>query len=343
LRNALEMAGVIAYDEMMCQLMFKRSIAGCKIKNAKDIRAVEDCEVSAIQEWMQRHDVRRISKETVQQAVDLVGHENKFHPVLDYLNGLKWDNVPRLNGFLAKYFNCTEQDKEYLAKIGRWFLISMVARIADPGGKCDYMIVLEGEQGLMKSTACGILGDKWFDDTLPEIRGGDDVRVSQHLRGKWLIEVGELASIKAADAENLKTFLTRRNERYIPKYGHNEIHEPRRCVFVGTTNKHTWLCDETGGRRFWPVRVGDVIDLDGLKRDRDQLFAEAVVAYRAKEAFWPTREFEAEFIKPEQERRYVEDAWEAKIDAWLNPTSKPRNRVTINETAVLALNIDLRA
>jgi predicted P-loop ATPase len=192
------------------------------------------------------------------------------------------------------------------------------------------MIVLEGEQGVMKSTACSIIGGKWFDDTIPAIKGGDDVRVSQHLRGKWLIEIGELSSIRKAEAEALKTFLTRRDERYIAKYGRNEVHEPRQCVFIGTTNMSQYLADETGGRRFWPVKVGK-IDIDALTRDRDQLFAEAVEAYKAKEQYWPDREFEGKFIKKEQEGRFIDDAWEAKIETYLNITHGPRDKSTIKE------------
>jgi predicted P-loop ATPase len=245
--------------------------------------------------------------------------------VKDYLGKLEWDGVERINEWLAKYLGCSRQHPEYLSSIGRWFLISMVARIFEPGCKCDYMVVLEGEQGVLKSTACGILGGEWYNDTLPEIRGGDDVRVTQHLRGKWVIEVGELSSIRTAEAESLKTFLTRRDERYIPKYGHNEVHEPRQCVFVGTTNKEEWLRDDTGGRRFWPVKVG-TIDIDALKRDRDQLFAEAVVAYNRSARWWPDRDFEARFIKPEQESRYVEDAWEGLISVWLDRPEEDHKR-----------------
>jgi predicted P-loop ATPase len=335
LRNAPEMTGLLAYDEMMRQLMFTRSIGGCKIKDARDLRAVEDAEVTALQEWLQRHNIRRVAKETVQQAVELIGREHAFHPVKDYLTGVRWDGVKRLDGSLASYFGCSEQPAEYLSHIGRWFFISLVARVFDPGCKCDYMIVLEGEQGVMKSTACSVIGGKWFDDAVPAIKGGDDVRVSQHLRGKWLIEIGELSSIRKAEAEALKTFVTRRDERYIAKYGRNEVHEPRQCVFIGTTNMSQYLADETGGRRFWPVKVG-TIDIDALKRDRDQFFAEAVVAYKAREQYWPDREFEGKFIKKEQEGRFIDDAWEGMIDTWLG---KERQVTTVPEIAEDMLGI----
>ena len=194
------------------------------------------------------------------------------------------------------------------------------------------MLVLEGKQGAGKSRACRVLAGEYFSDDLPDIHGKD---AAQHLRGKWLIEVAELSAISKADAEALKSFISRPEEKYRPPYGRKEVTEPRQCVFVGTTNRATYLKDETGARRFWPVKVG-FIDIDALTRDRDQLFAEAVAAYRAGAEWWPDAAFEREHIAPEQRQRFDTDPW----DQTIRDYALGRERVAVMEIAETALSLD---
>jgi predicted P-loop ATPase len=195
------------------------------------------------------------------------------------------------------------------------------------------MPVLEGRQGVRKSTACRVLGGEWFSDSLPDVAQSKDV--AQHLRGKWLIEIAELSAMSRAEDAALKAFISRPVERYRPSYGRAEVIEPRHCVFVGTTNKSTYLRDETGGRRFWPVKVG-AIDTDALAHDRDQLFAEAVVRFHAGARWWPDGAFEAKHIRPQQDTRFESDAWEEAIKAYVTG----RDRVTVTEIAKNALRIE---
>jgi predicted P-loop ATPase len=330
LRADAHLADLLVYDEMLRAELLTGPVPA-SLRKPEERRPIQDADVSAMQEFMQRRGLERVSKDTVHQAVALRARERAFHPVQDYLNGLAWDGKPRLAKWLHTYLGAEATD--YTAGIGTMFLVAMVARVFQAGCKADYMLVLEGAQGARKSTACAILGGQWFSDNLPDIRGGKDV--SQHLNGKWLIEVGEMAATDKAEAAALKAFITRPVERYRPSYGRKDVIEPRQCVFIGTTNEATYLRDKTGGRRFWPVKVG-IVDTDALAADRDQLFAEAVTLYRQGAAWWPSSDFEAQHIRAEQEARYEADAWEQAIAEWLVGKSK----VTVLEVARGALAIE---
>ncbi|MDF0495381.1 virulence-associated E family protein [Bradyrhizobium yuanmingense] len=323
------MRDAFAFDEMQRTVMLTHEIGSPTAPF--EHRPIADEDVTIATEWLQKAGLKRIARDTVRDAINARAKENAYHPVLQYLNGLVWDGRPRVNIWTTTRLGaeCTP----YTQAVGKMFLVALVARVFDPGCKADYMPVFEGPQGAMKSSACAVLGGEWFSDSLPEITAGKDV--TQHLRGKWLIEIGEMHAMNRVESAQLKAFITRQVERYRPSYGRYEVVEPRQCVFIGTTNKETYLRDETGGRRFWPVRVGK-IDIDGLLEDRDQLFAEAVHLYRAGAAWWPDANFEREHIKPQQETRYEADAWEEQIAGYLEINEK----VTVSQVAKNALLIE---
>ena len=335
------MPKVVAFDEMARTAVLVEST---EAEPGFEPRPVTDVDAGILQERLQHRGLPRISKDVMNQAIDVRAHECRFHPVRDYLDSLRWDGTPRIRGgewsgetvppFLTKYFGVPAS--AYVQAIGTMFLESMVARIYEPGCKADYMLVIEGPQGSNKSTACKIIGGPWFSDALPDLsQSGKDV--SQHLRGKWLIEVSELHAMNKAETTLLKAFITRDTERYRPSYGRREVVEPRQCVFVGTTNRATYLRDETGGRRFWPVKATRIA-IDALERDRDQIFAEAVHLYRAGQQWWPDREFEELHINPEQAARYEADAWEEHIAEYLDSVAK----CTVSQVAKEALYIETK-
>jgi hypothetical protein len=340
LRADPDLANTLAFDQMLHAPVLRLALPAApngRTTGGTDPlpRPLRDADVSDLREYVQHHGFPRISRDISHEAADKRARELSFHPVRQRLDSLAWDGTLRLDGWLAKYLGSTSE-REYLNAIGPMFLISMVARVYEPGCKVDYMLVLEGDQGEAKSQFCAILAGEWFSDALPDNIKSKDA--SQHFRGKWLIEIGELSAFSRAETEALKAFITRDTERYRPAYGRLEVIEPRQCVFIGTTNKATYLKDDTGGRRFWPVMVGR-IDLKDLRRDRDQLFAEAVMRYRRGDQWWPDVAFERRVIRPEQEGRYESDVWEEEIAKYV----KDLSRVTVTQIARLALGFDVIA
>lgn len=333
LRGAEELIGAIGLDEMLAAPILLRPLPRVE-GPADDLaapRPIRDTDVSAVQEWLQQAGLPRIGKDCCHQSVDLTAQENAFHPVRQYLDAQRWDGKQRLDSWLSTYLGA--EATAYTSGIGSMVLIAMVARIFSPGAKADYLLVLEGAQGARKSTACAVLGGEWFSDNLPDVTDGKDV--SQHLVGKWLIEISELSAMSKAESATLKAFISRPVERYRLSYGRKEVIQPRQCVFIGTTNKTAYLRDETGGRRFWPVRVGEVV-IGDLIRDRDQLFAEAVAQYRAGAKWWPDSAFEQTHIAPQQEARFESDAWEETLSAFL----LDKQSVLVGELAREALHIE---
>jgi predicted P-loop ATPase len=329
LRRDPAIRDAFAFDEMKCMPMLMHTIGDPLAQF--DHRPVTDDDITILTEFLQKAGLRRISRDIVRDAVSARARENAFHPVREYLNALTWDGKSRVRVWMTTKLGADLS--AYTQSVGTMFLVSLVARVYEPGCKVDYMPVLEGPQGAMKSAACAVLGGEFFSDCLPDVAAGKDV--AQHLRGKWVIEIGEMHAMNRAESAQLKAFITRQVERYRPSYGRFEVVEPRQCVFIGTTNQATYLRDETGGRRFWPVKIGE-IDIDGLAEDRDHLFAEAVHLYRLGEPWWPDRRFEQEHIKPQQESRYEADAWQEMIISYLAPQQK----VTVGQVAKEALFID---
>ena len=329
LRRDSGLRDCLAYDEMQRTAMLMHPI-GSPLAPFEP-RAVVDEDVAYVSEYLQQAGLKHISSGVVRDAIGARAGENSFHPVRNYLESLQWDGHKRANVWLKTKLGAELTD--YTAAIGRLFLIAMVARVYEPGCKSDHMMVLEGAQGALKSSACAVLGGPWFSDALPDVGSGKDV--SQHLCGKWLIEIGEMHAMGKTETTLLKSFITRQVEKYRPSYGRFQVQEARQCVFIGTTNREAYLKDESGGRRFWPIKTG-AIDVDGLAEDRDQLFAEAVHLYRLGESWWPDRAFERDYIKREQEARFEADAWEDPITEFI----ATRSKVTIGEVAQFALFFD---
>jgi putative DNA primase/helicase len=260
--------------------------------------------------------------------VAAVADKNRYNELQKYLKGLHWDGKRRLRRWLFKYLNADDaligdelksrDAVRYLEKVGAKTLVAAVARAFQPGCQVDTMTILEGPQGLLKSTVWRVLGGEWFTDAYLHLQDKDAFAIIQ---GMWIVEWSELEALTRAEASTVKRFLTTHKDRYRTWYGRRAGDVPRTCVFVGTVNQEEYLKD-IENRRFWPVRCGR-IDIAALRRDRDQLWAEAVRWYRRGLSWW-VRPRERKLFEVQQESRYIYDALEDKIVEYL----KGRDRAT---------------
>ncbi|MHC8343330.1 VapE domain-containing protein [Pseudomonas sp. RT6P73] len=291
-----------------------------------------DIDDMRVMKWLAQQYNLRVKASHVIEAVSVVAHDNAFHPVREYLEKLEWDRVPRLERWLTDVMGV--QANEYSAKVAKRWPISAVARVMRPGCKADSVMILEGGQGEGKSTAMGILGGDWFMDT-PFALGDKDS--FQAIRGKWIVELGELDSFNKAESTKAKQFFSASTDTYRESYGRRTNDVPRQCVFVGTTNQEEYLKDATGNRRYWPVYCTKV-DLAKLREIRDQLWAEAMFCYEAGDIWWVTKDEEQMFSEA-QDERFVTDEWEGPILSWLEE-SQIGETTTGNELLSQALKLD---
>jgi predicted P-loop ATPase len=322
LRHAPKWRGVLSYDEFSARTVIKkRPPWGEETPEAPWI----DHHDSLTRVWFQREQISP-SMGDLGRAVQAAARHNPFHPVREYFDALVWDGVPRLVTWLVSYFHA--EDSDYVRAIGLRYLISAVARIYRPGCKVDHVLVLEGPQGKQKSEALRRLVkiDAWFTDRLSHVASKD---AALEVIGVLLVEIAEMDALTKATTSAIKSFLTRRRDRLRPPYGRHTVNHLRQCVFAATINPPAggYLKDPTGARRFWPVACHGMIDIAGLEAARDQLWAEAVHRFKAGAPWWlETPELEA-LATAEQAARFVVDAWEEPIRAWLGD----RNDISLRD------------
>lgn len=304
-----EWRGVLAFDEF-AQRPIKRSPPPFERGVAGEWEGMDDSFCSF---WLQTHaGMPKLSTPMAAEAAEMAAKIASFDPVKAYLEGLAWDQTPRIDHWLVDFFGA--EQSEYTRLVGRFWLLGMVKRAFEPGCKFDYMPILEGPQGRGKSSALEILAHPWFGNTDFVMGDKDSMAVMQ---GKWLYEIAELDSFNKADTTRVKSFVSRQFDEFRPAYGRRVVKLPRRVVLVGTTNQFEYFKDASGNRRFWPIRCVDMIELDGLRAARDQLLAEAVVRWRAGDRCYPSREEQEQFVAPEQESREIADAWEEGVHRFL--------------------------
>jgi len=320
LRNHPAWRGVLGWNSFAERFEF-RSAPPWSVAVAHDnarAGALRETDVARIVDWFLRSEYLTLSTKIVELAIPVAAEADEFHPVRERLSSLKWDGVERLPSWLPTY--CGTKADAYTATVGTRWMISAVARVFEPGCQVDTTLIFETrQQGTGKNSAFRALAlePEWFSETGIVLGDKDSY---QSLRGKWLYLFDELDSLSKPEVTRVKGFLTSTRDHYRPSYGRVARDFLRQTVFCGTTNKDHYLLDATGNRRFWPVKCGSRIDHEGIARDRDQLWAEAVVRYHRGEKWYAdTAELRA-LCEGEQAERVQQDDWIPIIAQWLqNP------------------------
>lgn len=318
---------LVGYNEMSYDIQFLKDID--TIKKGDFLR---NSHISVLAWYFLReHDIQ-CSAGNITQFLEIQSEINKFHPVKDPLIKIKWDGIERLDTWFSKYTGC--EVNAYTSKVGRMVLCASVKRIMQPGCKFDYMIILEGRQGLKKSTFWNVLGGDFYEEIS---FGADEKRIIENMQGAWFIEISELNGFRRQEADWLKSFITRKSDKTRLAYERRSGGLLRHNIFVGTCNPsgdNEFLRDDTGNRRFIPIACGE-IDIEGLKQVRDQLFAEALEKYKDEELYL-TGDAKA-ISENEQAAREETDVWQRPVGNWVIN----RDITNLNEIITEFLHIDI--
>ncbi len=281
-------------------------------KNATQWTDTDDANLRV---WLEKnYDIT--GKEKIADALTAVLTRRSYHPIRDYLNGLTWDGTPRLERLIIDYIGA--EDTELNRVMTRKHFTAAVTRVFKPGCKYDYCLVMTGPEGAGKSTLLNKMGGQWFNDSITTTEGKEGM---DQLRRAWIIEMGELASIKRSDVESIKAYLSKRVDIYRAAYARRTAEHPRQCIFCGTTNEALFLKGDNGNRRFWIIAVDPTLRKytawqDAIDRDRDQLWAEAVHYYKQGEKLYLDDRLEAQ--AKQRQAEYNDDHDDPLADMLLN-------------------------
>jgi hypothetical protein len=333
--------GQIAYDEFRDLIVWDR----CPSQNWCKAWP-RDKAVKRGQPWSDDHTIQMlqvfnrigldVGKEVFNQVLAVFAKRNAIHPVRQYLEGLGWDGTERLSCWLSNLLGV--EDSVHSSLVGRWWMIQAVRRIMKPGAPAKYILTLEGTQDIGKSTALKMLaGPGWFCESKIDIGGKEGAMT---LNGTWIMELAEGEILNRSSKEALKQFIGQTHDKYIPKYSNYSVETPRQTTFAMTVNpgESGYLSDQTGNVRFWPVLCTGV-DFEGIERDRDQLWAEAMHCFRAGEVPEPRTAEDRALLAGEVEQRISLDPWEHEIESGLVGKTETAVFTILNEI----LGIDPKA
>ena len=307
---------VVGWNDFTHRMVFKREPPFRRTAPLLG-QAVGEEDVVRVRHWFEVEHGIKVSGKNVMDALQMVARQNRLHPVREYLSSLSWDGQPRVDCWLEDFCSVkpTSPDHQRLIRaVARKWFVSCVARGMTPGCKVDTMLILEGKQGIRKSTALAALaGENFFCDGLIDFGGKD---ACQNIQGVWIYELAELDALLRGDSGSTKAFLSRPTDKFRPPYGRTPVTVPRSVVFCGTVNHSGYLKDHSGNRRFWVVKCGESLNVDGIKASRDQLWAEARHLFDQGHV-WHLSADEEALMRVEHEDRLEIEPFEEAIVAWI--------------------------
>lgn len=283
-----DIAGCVRYNILAGHNVLTRSVPWRKIETA-GFNGVPwaDPDTHEFRRWAEAVIGKPLADRDVHAALEMIAYADAYDPLADMVKGFagRWDGVPRLDTVLMRHLGA--EDSEYVRTVTRKTFVGAVARALEPGCKHDHVLILQGEQGLRKSMFVGAMAmhTELYGDNMPSITADND-SAKEFLQGKWLVELAELAASRGRDVEHVKAFVSSLSDRYRAKFTRHSRDYPRRCAFIGTANPGPLLRDPTGGRRWWPVACTKFVDIDAVRDEMAQLWAEAYVRYEAGETRW---------------------------------------------------------
>ncbi|HDZ8876780.1 VapE domain-containing protein [Aeromonas dhakensis] len=294
----------LAYDEFRDEICYSSD-------NGESWIPFRDADYMRLRIRLEQIGFRTPTKEITRDAVQLVAENHAFDSAQEWLKRLTWDGVPRVERFFATYFGTP--DTPYARAVGCYTWTALAGRVMEPGCKADMLPILYGAQGLRKSSGVAAIAPS--EDFFTEVSFHEkDDDLSRKMRGHLVAELGELRGLHSKDLESIKSWTARRYEKWVPKFKEFSTQYPRRLVIFGTTNQKDFLADQTGNRRWLPLEVG-LVDVDGIARDRLQLWAEGRELFARGGVDF--REAEALAIGEHGEYTMA-DAWEDSVQCWLN-------------------------
>lgn len=296
------------WDDLSKCAMLKKDLPWRKI--SKYSNQVTDADDAEFRNFMELN-YGITNKDKLKDAIEIVIHKNTVHPVRDYIKSVIWDGKSRLEQLFIEYLGA--DDNVYVKTVTRKLLVAAVARVFQPGIKFDNLIVLTGPQGIGKSRLVALLGRDWYSDTFGNVQNKEAM---EQIQGIWIMEIGELKGMKNKEIEAVKHFISKPFDRFRVSYGRRAESYPRQVIFIGTTNDDQFLQDQTGNRRFWPIRCVKKMGTGPGKEEIDQIWAEAAYLYSMGEDLHLDDDMEIEAKKVQEQYTEVDDRV-GRIEAYL--------------------------